>query len=116
MRSMSGRCTSVSMSRTRLRWSRAGVSVWALSTLAYKVRGLRVRDVVGGMWKMLLAAVLMAEAMWLLSDRIDSDVGWTGLVEVVAGGSVGLLVYASVLLALRAEEMSWLRRRFARSG
>jgi putative peptidoglycan lipid II flippase len=89
-------------------------SVWALSTLAYKVRGLRLREVVGGMWKMLLAAVLMAEAVWFVTHRVDSDVGWDGLIQVVVGGVVGLIVYAAALLALKADEMSWLQRRLTR--
>ena len=89
-------------------------SVWALSTLSYKVRGLRVRDVMGGMWKMLLAAVLMAEAMWVVSDRFDTDVGRDGVVQLVIGGIVGVAVYVGVLLALRAEEIGWLRRRILR--
>jgi putative peptidoglycan lipid II flippase len=89
-------------------------SVWALSTLAYKVRGLRLREVVGGMWKMLLAAVLMAEAVWFVTHRVDSDVGWDGLIQVVVGGVVGLIVYVAVLLALRADELAWLQRRLTR--
>jgi putative peptidoglycan lipid II flippase len=86
-------------------------SVWALSTLSYKVRGLRLREVMGGMWKMLLAAVLMAEAMWFVTHGVDSNVGWHGFAQIVVGGVVGLLVYVAVLLALRADEMSWLQHR-----
>lgn len=91
-------------------------SVWALSTLSYKVRGLRVRDVVGGMWKMLLAAILMAEAIWFVTHGVDSVVGWRGLAQIVIGGVVGLVVYVAVLLALNAEEMDWLRRRLPQRG
>ena len=60
--------------------------------------------------------VLMAEAMWFVTHRVDSDVGWTGFAQVVIGGTVGLVVYAAVLFVLRADEVAWLRRRFARSG
>jgi len=91
-------------------------SVWALSTLSYKVRGLRVREVLDGMWKMLLAAVLMAEAMWFVTHRVDSDVGWQGLTQVVVGGLVGIIVYVAALVALRADEVEWLRQRLARRG
>lgn len=89
-------------------------ALWALSTLSYKVRGLRVRDVIGGMWKMLLATVLMAEAMWFVTHRVDSNVGWNGLAQIAVGGIAGLLVYVAVLLALRADEMAWLQRRLGR--
>lgn len=91
-------------------------SVWALNVLSYKVPAFRVRDVVGGMWKMGLAAVLMAEAMWFVTHRVDSDVGWAGFAQVVIGGTVGLVVYGAALFVLRADEVAWLRRRFARSG
>jgi putative peptidoglycan lipid II flippase len=89
-------------------------SLWALSTLSYKVRGLRVRDVVGGMWKPLLAAVLMAEAMWFVTQGSDSDVGWDGLLQLVIGGLAGLVVYVAALWALRADEIAWLRSRLTR--
>ncbi|MCB0967986.1 MAG: murein biosynthesis integral membrane protein MurJ [Ilumatobacter sp.] len=91
-------------------------SVWALNVLSYKVPSFRVRDVVGGMWKMLLAAVLMAEAMWFVTKGVDSDVGWSGIAQVVIGGTVGVIVYVAVLVAVNADEMSWLQRRLRRSG
>jgi putative peptidoglycan lipid II flippase len=81
-------------------------SIWALSTLSYKVPGFRMRDVAGGMWKMLLAAVLMAEAMWLVPHRVTSDTGWSGLAQLIVGGLVGLTVYLVALILLRVPEMS----------
>ena len=84
--------------------------------LSYKVRGLSVRAVVGGMWKMLLAAVVMALAMWWVTRDVASDTGWDGLAQVVVGGLVGIVVYVAFLIALRAEEMSWLQRRLGRGG
>ena len=91
-------------------------AVWALNVLSYKVPLFRVREVVGGMWKMGLAAVLMAEAMWFVTHGVDSDVGWSGLAQVVVGGTVGLIVYGAVLLALRADEVAWLQRRLRRAA
>jgi putative peptidoglycan lipid II flippase len=91
-------------------------AAWALTVLSYKVRGLSVRAVVGGMWKMLLAAVVMALAMWWVTRDVASDTGWDGLAQVVVGGLVGIVVYVAFLIALRAEEMSWLQRRLGRGG
>jgi putative peptidoglycan lipid II flippase len=81
-------------------------SVWALSTLSYKVPGFRMRDVAGGMWKMLLAAVLMAEAMWLVTHGVASDTGWSGFAQLLVGGLVGLAVYLVALVVLRVPEVS----------
>ena len=90
-------------------------SVWALTVLSYKVRGFHPREVLGGMWKMLLAAVLMAEAMWFVTRSATNDTAWHSLTQVVIGGVVGLFVYIAVLLALRPQEMAWLQRRLGRS-
>jgi putative peptidoglycan lipid II flippase len=89
-------------------------SLWALSVLSYKVRGFHVRDVTGGMWKMLLAAVLMAETMWFVTRHATNDTAWQSLRHVAIGGVTGVFVYVAVLLALRAEEMAWLQRRLGR--
>ncbi|HEX6656953.1 MAG TPA: hypothetical protein VF065_02655, partial [Ilumatobacter sp.] len=40
-----------------------------------------------------------------------SDHGWDALVQIVVGGIVGLVVYAAVLLVLRAPELSGVARR-----
>ena len=89
-------------------------AAWALTVLSYKVRGLSRRAIVGGMWKMLLAAVLMAGAMWWVTRNVADDTGWDGLAQVMVGGLVGIVVYVAVIIALRADEMNWLRRRIER--
>ena len=58
------------------------------------------------MWKMLLAAVLMAEAMWFVTHRVTSDTGWSGFAQLMVGGVVGLTVYVVALIVLRVPEMS----------
>ena len=89
-------------------------SLWALSVLSVKVPGFRARAVLGTMWKPLLAAVLMAEAMWFVTREADQNTGWSGLAQIVVGGLVGGVVYVAVLVAVRADEMAWVRRRLAR--
>ena len=66
-------------------------------------------------WRMLLAAVLMVEAIWFVTHGVHDDAGWAGLAQVVVGGVVGLVVYGAALVALGAPEVdavrSLLRRR-----
>ncbi|NNE11493.1 MAG: oligosaccharide flippase family protein, partial [Ilumatobacter sp.] len=89
-------------------------SVWALTVLRDKVRGFSLRPILGGLWKMLLAAVLMGEAIWLVTNGVSSDTGWDAVLQIVVGGVVGVAVYVAVLLALRAEELTPLRSRVRR--
>lgn len=89
-------------------------AVWVLHVLSYKVRGFGLGPIWSSGWRMLLAAVLMAEAIWLATHRIGSDTGAAAVAQLAVGGVVGLVVYLGVLLALRAPELGWLQRRLAR--
>ena len=60
---------------------------------------------------MLLAAVLMAEAVWLVTNNVTPDSGWRALAQLIVGGVVGVVVYGCALLALRAPELAAVRRR-----
>ncbi len=94
-------------------------SVWALTVLRSKVRGFSLRPIVASVWRMLLAAVLMAEAIWLVTHDVSADTGWHAVAQILVGGSVGIVVYLAVLLALDTTEIDSLRRRLpgpARSG
>jgi putative peptidoglycan lipid II flippase len=85
-------------------------SAWALQVMSYKVPAFSVRSVISGLWRPLLAAVLMAEAMWFVTRESDDAHGWEALGELAIGGAVGLIVYTAVLFALRVPELSGLRR------
>jgi putative peptidoglycan lipid II flippase len=89
-------------------------SVWALNVLSYKVPGFSLRAIWASGWRMLLAAVLMAEATWFVGSWFDGLVGLDALVRVVVAGVVGVAVYVGVLVALRAPELDALRRRVRR--
>jgi putative peptidoglycan lipid II flippase len=89
-------------------------AVWVLHVLSYKVPGFGLGPIWSSGWRMLLAAVLMAEAIWLATHRIGSDTGAAAVAQLALGGVVGLVVYLGVLLALRAPELGWLQRRLAR--
>lgn len=87
---------------------------WALHVLSDKVRGFDLRPIWSSGWRMLLATVLMAEAIWLVTHGVESDAGGPAVVQLLVGGVVGVAVYAAVLFALRAPELGWLQRRIAR--
>ncbi len=84
-------------------------AVWALKVLSYKVPGFPLGDLASSGWRMLLAAVLMVEAIWFVTHSVDDDAGWPGLAQIVVGGVVGLTVYAAVLLLLQSREVAELR-------
>lgn len=88
-------------------------SIWALTVLRDKVPGFSLRPVVGSVWKMLLAAVLMAEAIWFVTRDATIDTGWHAISQIVLGGAAGVIVYLAVLLALGTPELNSLRRRLA---
>jgi putative peptidoglycan lipid II flippase len=85
-------------------------AVWALKVLSYKVPGFPLRAVLSSGWRMLLAAVLMAEAMWFVTHDVGDDHGWSGFGQLVVGGLVGLVVYGAVLVALGSPEVASVRR------
>ena len=86
-------------------------SVWALSVLRDKVGAFPLKPIVSSLWRMLLAAVLMAEAIWFVTRNVDDDTGWSALGQITVGGVVGIIVYLGVAFALRIPELDWVRRR-----
>ena len=86
-------------------------SIWALQVLSYKVPGFSLAAIVRAIGPMVLAAVLMGEAVWLVARQVGGDSGVDALLRLVVGALIGIVVYAGVLLALRAPELDFLRRR-----
>ena len=74
-------------------------------------RGLSLRGLGSGLWRMSLAAGLMALATWGgLSSVAHVRVGW-GIVPVVVPGAIGLAVYLAAAYLLRCDEMGGLLAR-----
>jgi putative peptidoglycan lipid II flippase len=86
-------------------------AAWALLVLSYKVPGLSLRAIYLSLWRMLLAAVVMAEVVWLIAHNLGANSGTGSVVRVVAGTFTGTVVYVGVLLALDAPELELLRSR-----
>jgi putative peptidoglycan lipid II flippase len=89
---------------------------WALQVLAYKVRGFPAREVLASVWRITLASVVMAEAVWAVAHLTGGNAGGAALVRVGAATATGLVVYVAVLALLRAPEIDELRNRFAPGG
>ena len=88
-------------------------AVWVLNILSYKVRGFSLRPIAASFWRMLSAAVLMAESVWLITHGVTPDSGWRAVAQLVVGAVVGVIVYGTVLFAVRAPEIESLRRRLS---
>lgn len=89
-------------------------SVWVLQILSYKVPGFSVREVFGSLGRIILAAVLMGEAVWFVARQVGGDVGVEAGVRLVIGGATGIVVYFGILLALGVPELDALRTRAGR--
>ena len=87
---------------------------WAVQVLCYKVPGCSVRAFAAGMWRPVLAAVLMAEAMWLMRRGVEQNSGWHALLQIAVAGGLGLVVYAAVLAALQVPELATVKARLRR--
>ncbi len=88
-------------------------AAWALVVLTYKVPGFTVGPIVDSLWRIVLAAVVMAEVVWFVTQPIGSNAGAGALARVVVGSVVGAAVYVGLLAALRSPELATLRDRVA---
>ncbi len=89
-------------------------ALWALQVLGYKVPGFPVREILVAVGRMVLATILMGEAMWLAANAVGGNDGLDALVRIVVGAVVGLVVYLGVLVALDAPELRAARERLGR--
>lgn len=86
-------------------------AAWALQVLSYKVPGFSVRAVTGGIGKMVLAAVVMAEVMWLVAEAVGGNQGLAALARVTTAGVAGIVVYIALLTSMGVPELAQLRSR-----
>ena len=86
-------------------------SCWALVVLSYKVPGFSPRSIAMSIAPMLLAALLMGEAVWVVAQWVGGDAGTDAAIRLIVGAVVGVVVYIAALLALGAPELDFLRRR-----
>jgi len=90
-------------------------AAWSLQVLSFKVPGFPLRGVLASIARMALAGVLMAEAMWIVTNALKADGTAAQATRMVVGGAVGGAVYVAVLFALQAPELSAVRARLTRA-
>jgi putative peptidoglycan lipid II flippase len=90
-------------------------ALWSMQVLSYKVPGFAVRPLLASVGRMLLAAVLMAEAVWLITQQVGGNDGIDAVVRLAVGAVVGSAVYLGVLALLKAPELDAGRRLLRRS-
>ncbi len=90
-------------------------AVFAMQVLGYKLTGFPVRAVLVALARMGIAALLMAEAAWLVG-HVGANTGWEALARIVVGSVAGLVVYVGALVVLRAPEIDQLKSWFTRRG
>jgi putative peptidoglycan lipid II flippase len=88
-------------------------AVLALAALRRKLGTLDGRRTLTSVGRMVVAAAVMAAAVWLVTRAVGDDTGSGALVRTVVGVVVGLVVYAGALLALRVPEVVEVRERLA---
>lgn len=84
---------------------------WVLQILSYKVPGFSVREVLGSLWKMAVAAAIMGESVWFITRNVGGNVGVDAVLRLAVGTTVGIVVYGVLLFAMGASELDSLRRR-----
>ncbi len=89
-------------------------AAWALQVLSYKVPGFDLRAIYAGLGRMLLAAILAGEVMWLIARVVGANAGTGALARVAIAGTGGLIVYGAVLAALGVDELGQLTERLRR--
>ena len=84
-------------------------ALWSLQVLSYKVPGFPLWEILRSLYRMALAAAIMAEAVWAVTYKIGGNVGIDAAIRLAAGTVVGIVVYLAALTVLRAPELGELR-------
>ena len=79
-------------------------AVLALGALRRRVHGLGGRQTVDGIGRMVVAAGIMAVAVWGVARVVGSDEGAGAVVRTLTGVLAGIAVYVAALLALRVPD------------
>src|SRR6185295_16031088 len=86
-------------------------SLWALQILRYKIPSFPLGDIFASLWRMGLAALVMAEVVWVVARLVGENSGSGAVVRVVVSTIVGTVVYVGMLLLLKSPELHDLKSR-----
>ena len=84
-------------------------ATWSLQVLSYKVPGYPLWETLRSLYRMALAAAVMAEAVWAITHEVGGNVGAQAVLRLVVGAVVGVVVYVAALVVLKAPELDELR-------
>ncbi len=95
-------------------------AVAALVVLRRRTGGLDGRASANSLWRIAVAAVIMALVVWPISRAVGGVSGIGGIVRVGVGTAVGVAAYVGALIVARSPDLAWvvarLRRRRATSA
>jgi putative peptidoglycan lipid II flippase len=86
-------------------------AAWALQVLSYKVRGFPLSDVIGSLWRFVLASVVMSEVVWWVARSVGANSGNGSVTRTLIGTFAGGAVYVVMLAVLGSPELRELRQR-----
>jgi hypothetical protein len=86
-------------------------AIWALQVLRFKLPSFPLQDVMASLWRMAVAGLVMAEAVWLVARTVGANSGPGAVVRLVVSTIVGVAVYVAVLSVLQSPELDDLRSR-----
>ena len=89
-------------------------SLWSLQILGYKVPGYPLRTIFGSLFRILVAAALMGEVVWLVANAVGGNSGTDAVVRLAVGIVVGVAVYFGLLALMRAPELNAVTSRLPR--
>ncbi|MFM7684484.1 MAG: murein biosynthesis integral membrane protein MurJ [Actinomycetota bacterium] len=89
-------------------------AIVTLIVVARRTEGFHLAPLAVNLGRMLVAAGVMALAVWPVARAVGSNVGAGAVLRVVAGTLTGVVVYLAALVALRTPEVAQLRRRLLR--
>jgi putative peptidoglycan lipid II flippase len=89
-------------------------AVLAMAVLRRRVGRLGGTQLAVAFARIVAATAVMGAAVWAVSRAVGADHGTGAVTRVAAGVLVGLAVYALAALALRVEDLRWLRERLLR--
>jgi putative peptidoglycan lipid II flippase len=86
-------------------------AAWALQILRYKLPEFPLGAIIASLWRMGLAALVMAEAVWVIARMVGENSGSGAVVRVVVSTIVGAATYVGMLLVLQSPELDDVRSR-----
>lgn len=89
-------------------------ALWSLQVLSYKISGFELGPILVSLSRVVLASIVMAEAVWAVARLVGGNTGLPSVLRIVVAGTVGVVVYVVMLLLLRAPEIDALMAKLGR--